>query len=191
MILLLVHNIIKKIEFKVEVSNFFQKYLQIIKKILFKTVNMEGFMINVNKNAPAIARSEIEIIAEPETVWDMLIDIENWPKWNHDMKNASSKGEVSVGSSFKWKAGPGTITSTFQEIERPKLLVWTGKTLGIKAIHVWKLMPKDDKTIVRSEESWEGLIISIIPGRMEKTLEESTESGLQYLKAGIEHTPKP
>jgi uncharacterized protein YndB with AHSA1/START domain len=133
----------------------------------------------------------IEINATPETVWKVLTDINHWPSWNPDVKNVSFNGDVSVGSIFKWKAGPGTITSTFQEIERPKLLVWTGKTLGIKAIHVWKLAPNDNKTIINTEESWDGIIVNILRGWMQKTLDESTESGLKHLKDGIEHTSKP
>lgn len=147
-------------------------------------------MIKINNNAPAISRGKIEINAMPETVWNVLTDINNWPSWNPDVKNVSFNGDVSVGSIFKWKAGPGTITSTFQVIEHPKILVWTGKTLGIKAIHVWKLASNDNKTIINTEESWEGIIVNILRGRLQKTLDESTESGLKHLKAGIEHTSK-
>jgi hypothetical protein len=143
-------------------------------------------MIKVNESAPVLARGEIKISADPETVWNVLTDIEEWPRWNLDVKNAFLDGEVSVGSKFKWKAGPGTITSTFQQVDRHKLLAWTGKTLGIKAIHVWKLESEEDKTVVRTEESWEGLIVGIMHGRMQKILDESTESGLQYLKVETE-----
>ena len=147
-------------------------------------------MININNKAPAISRGMIEINATPETVWNVLTDINNWPRWNPDVKNVSFNGDVSVGSKFKWKAGPGNITSIFQEIERPKRLVWTGKTLGIKAIHVWKLAPNDNKTILNTEESWDGIIVNILHGWMQKTLDESTESGLKHLKDGIEQTSK-
>ena len=120
----------------------------------------------------------------------MLTDIDNWPSWNPDVKNVSFNGDVSVGSIFKWKAGPGTITSTFQEIYRPKLLVWTGKTLGIKAIHVWNLIPYENKTIITTEESWDRIIVNIMDGWMQKALDQSTESGLKNLKIGIEDISK-
>lgn len=143
-------------------------------------------MIDVNKDAPVLACSEIMIDANPEMVWNVLTDIENWPNWNPDVKNVSLDGKFEVGSKFQWKSGPGTITSTLQVVYKPKLLVWTGKTLGIKAVHVWKLEPNHNKTVISSEESWEGLIVSILKGRMQKILEESTESGLKYLKTGTE-----
>jgi len=143
-------------------------------------------MIKINENAPAIARSNVMIDADPESVWNVLTDIENWPYWNPDVKNVVMDDKFSVGSKFKWKAGPGTITSKLQVIDKPKLLVWTGKTLGIHAVHVWSLKSSEGQTMVSSEESWDGLIVRILPGSMQKTLEKSTESGLKYLKQEIE-----
>lgn len=144
-------------------------------------------MIRINENAQAIARSKVQIDADPESVWNVLTDLENWPKWNPDVKNVEMGPNFVVGSEFKWKAGPGTITSKLQVINKPKLLVWTGKTLGIHAVHVWKLKPINGQTIISSEESWEGLIVSILAGKMKKTLEKSTESGLKYLKQELEN----
>ena len=40
--------------------------------------------------------------------------------------------------------------------------------------------------MVSSEESWEGLLVRIFRGRMQKTLEESIDSGLGHLKAEAE-----
>lgn len=44
-------------------------------------------MININEDAPAIAKSNVKIEADPESIWNVLIDIENWPNWNPDVKN--------------------------------------------------------------------------------------------------------
>ena len=142
--------------------------------------------IKINENAPALARKEIMIDADPESVWNVLIDIEHWPKWNPDVENVKMDHDFVEGSEFKWKAGPGTITSKLQVVDKPKLLVWTGKTMGIHAVHVWSLKPSKGQTMISSEESWEGLIVRILSGRMQKTLEKSTESGLKYLKQEIE-----
>ncbi len=106
----------------------------------------------------------------PETVWNLLTDINNWPKSNPKVKNVNFDGKLTIGNTFKWKAGPGSITSTFQEINPPKRIVWIGKTLGIKGKHVWTLKPQDNKTVVTSQESWEGVIVSIIHGRLQKNI---------------------
>jgi uncharacterized protein YndB with AHSA1/START domain len=140
----------------------------------------------VNERAPAVSASEIEIAAAPEVVWDVLTAIDRWPRWNPDIKSVSMKGGVAAGSQFRWKAGPGTITSTIQRVEPPRLIAWTGKTLGINAIHLYRLEPRDGKTFVRTEESYEGLVARLFRGPLQKTLDRALEDGLRYLKAEAE-----
>lgn len=45
-----------------------------------------------------------------------------------------------------------------------KTFVWTGLTLGINAIHIWRLERKDSETIVKTEESWEEILARIFRG---------------------------
>lgn len=142
--------------------------------------------MEINKKAPVFAAGEIEIAASIETVWAVMADIDLWPAWNPDVKSASLEGELAKGSTFRWNAGPGTIISTLQQVERPRILAWTGKTLGIKAVHVWLLEPKGERTIVRTEESWNGTLPRIFRKAMQKTLQKTIDSGLQSLKAEAE-----
>jgi hypothetical protein len=143
-------------------------------------------MIKINKNAPVISSGTIEIEVEPENVWEILSNIEEWPRWNKDVKNAALDGEFEEGSKFRWKAGPGTIKSTIKELDPPRLMAWTGNTLGIKAIHIWKMKSISNKTIVTTEESWEGILVRIMRSIMQKMLDESIESGLNFLKTEAE-----
>ena len=140
----------------------------------------------MNESAPAVASAKVEVHADPETVWEVLTSIDDWPSWNPDVSSASLEGGLSVGSRFRWKAGPGTITSTLERIERPRLIAWTGRTFGVKAIHVHRLEPRGGGTVVSSQESWEGLPVRIFPGRMQRTLEEAIGPGLEHLKAEAE-----
>lgn len=142
--------------------------------------------MRINESAPAVAIGEIEVDAAPEVVWDVMADIEEWPSWNPDVNSAELEGTLAPGTRFRWKAGPGTITSTLQRVEPPHLLAWSGKTLGINAIHVWRLEPRDGKTVVRTEESWEGLIVRLFRGGMQERLQKSIDAGLQHLKAEAE-----
>jgi uncharacterized protein YndB with AHSA1/START domain len=142
--------------------------------------------MEADQGAPVVAKSEIEIAGTPEAVWDVLTDFRAWPNWNPDVKSMSFAGEVAEGSEFKWKAGPATITSTIRRVERPHLVGWTGKTLGANAVHVYRLEPRDGKTLVSTEESFDGLIARIFRGSMQKTLKKSLDNGLQHLKTRVE-----
>jgi uncharacterized protein YndB with AHSA1/START domain len=142
--------------------------------------------MTVNKKAPVIADSETVIAAQPDDVWEILTDFESWPTWNPDVKWMSIEGEPLPGTDFRWKAGPATIKSRIQEVERPRVIAWTGKTLGISAAHVYLLNAHDGETAVRTEESYDGVLARLFRGRMQKMLKGSLDAGLQHLKEEAE-----
>jgi hypothetical protein len=142
--------------------------------------------VEINERAPVVGASEIEIAAAPEVVWEVLTAIDRWPNWNPDVKSVSVRAEVAAGSEFRWKAGPGTIKSSIQRVEPPRLIAWTGTTLGIRAIHVWRLEPRNGRTFVRTEESYEGLVARLFRGPLQKTLDRTLADGLRHLQAESE-----
>ena len=147
--------------------------------------------MEVNERAPAVAASEIEVDADPEAVWAVLTAVDRWPAWNPEVKAASLDGALAEGAVFRWKAGPGTITSTVSRVERPRLVAWRGKTLGIAAVHVYRLVPRNGKTLVRSEESWEGPVVRVLRGPMRRRLQAALDAGLRHLKAEAERQAAP
>jgi len=140
----------------------------------------------INRNAPVVARSETEIAAVREVVWDVLTRITEWPSWNPDVMSVSMPGEVSAGSEFRWKAGPGTITSRLEQVVPPRRVVWSGRSLGLKAMHVYVLEQRSGGTLVRTEESYDGPIASLFRSRLQKTLDGALVAGLRHLKTEAE-----
>jgi hypothetical protein len=142
--------------------------------------------VDVSWDAPAVARSEAEIAADPETVWEVLTDFQRWPSWNPDVSSVTVEGGLGEGTVFRWKAGRATITSTIREVDRPRLIGWSGRTSGIDAIHVWRLEAHNGGTLVRTEESWQGLLVRLLRGPMRKSLQNAVNGGLGHLKAEVE-----
>jgi hypothetical protein len=87
---------------------------------------------------------------------------------------------------FRWKAGPGTITSRIEHFERPQLVAWSGRTLGIRAIHVWRLEAQNGRTLARTEESYDGLVARVLRRSLQKTLDTALTDGARYLKTEAE-----
>ena len=133
-------------------------------------------------DAPVKSKREVEVVAPPEVVWEVLTGFEHWPDWNPDVKSMSFEGPVAPGSEFHWKAGPGTIVSTLEEVDPPRYIRWRGRTLSIKALHEWWFEPSNGGTRVETEESFTGLLARLFRGSLQKTLDRSTESGLEHLK---------
>ena len=144
--------------------------------------------VRLDDRAPVLGASEITIAADPQAVWEVLTEIDRWPSWNADVKSMSIEGPVVAGTEFRWKAGPGTITSTVTHVEPPRLIAWTGVTFGIKAVHLYRLEPRGGDTIVRTEESYEGLVAGLFRRPLQKTVDKALADGLRYLKAEVERT---
>jgi hypothetical protein len=76
-------------------------------------------------------------------------------------------------------------------VNPPNEIAWTGKTMGISAIHVFRFEAREGGTLAGSEESWEGLIPSLLKGWSRKTLKKSIEDVLSHLKAESERRASP
>ena len=146
--------------------------------------------MNANRQAPVFGASEIEIAAEPDAVWEVLTDFEQWPSWNPDVKSMSIDGAVAPGTDFHWKSGRASITSTIRRVERPRVIAWTGKTFGMSAIHVYRLDMRNGGTIVHTEESFEGWLARLLRGQLKKTLQDALNTGLELLKTRVEATAR-
>ena len=145
--------------------------------------------MDINRGAPVVAESEIEIDADPQTVWDVVVDVERWPQWNNEVKSVVLKGGVQEGSVFRWKTSSGPIVSTFREVAPPHVVAWTGRAMSIKAIHRWSLERTNGKTTVKTAESFDGALSRIFRRPLRKTLKKSLDQGLEALKAEVERHP--
>jgi hypothetical protein len=140
----------------------------------------------IDERAPVFGRSEIEIAATPNVVWEILTAVDKWPGWNPDVKSVSVEDSIDEGSTFRWKAGAGTITSTIEQLEPPHRILWTGSSLGIRARHLHTLELRNRSTVVRTEESFEGPVARLFGRRLQKTLDTALRSELRHLKAESE-----
>lgn len=146
--------------------------------------------VTQNRSAAAPA-SEIQIAAGADVVWEVLTAIDSWPSWNPLVNSAILEGGLLEGSTFRWKAGPGTINSTIKRVEPASGIAWTGRTMGIRAFHVWRLEPRDGGTFVRTEESYDGLVARLFRRWVQRALDDGLEQGLVHLKAEAERRTAP
>ena len=138
--------------------------------------------MDIDRTAPLTAEAGIEISADPDTVWRVLADFASWPKWNPDIKRVSLDAPAVEGTTLRWKAGPSTITSTVRSLQRPREIGWTGRTLGIRAVHVWHFQGDGHRTRATTAESWDGPLPRLLRGPLRKQLQAALDSGLRHLK---------
>jgi hypothetical protein len=93
---------------------------------------------------------------------------------------------VQPGTEFRWKSGGRSIVSRIQEVEPGRRIVWTGRSFGIRAIHVWTFGEREGGVWVQTEESFEGLVVVLIGGAIRIALGSTLQRALTALKKECE-----
>ena len=143
-------------------------------------------MISIDNYAPVKCIKNIAIRADIALVWETLTEIDKWKEWQTDISNSTLNGELKPEVTFDWKIGGTKIHSTLHTVKPNNYLGWTGKTMGIYAIHNWILWVEDGKTIVQAEESMEGFLASLFKNIFNKNIEIGMEKWLELLKKKCE-----
>ncbi len=141
--------------------------------------------VTIDTKASVIGQAKVSIASDPQTVWKILTDINRWPNWNKTVQSAALEGPLAPGSVFRWKSG-SKIVSKINRVEPNQLIAWTGKTMGITAFHVFRIQFKEGKTLVETEESFDGLMVKIFKGSMQKMLDKTLRLVLDDLKVEAE-----
>lgn len=141
---------------------------------------------SINEDARVRSRQVGFIDAPVQTVWAALSDLQRWPEWYEDVSTLRMEGPLAPGTGFRWKAGGMTIRSELVEVGPTSRIAWTGRTLGVLAIHVWQLDPLETGTQVTTEESFEGVLPRLLPGLMRRTLEKSLDMSITRLRKACE-----
>jgi uncharacterized protein YndB with AHSA1/START domain len=143
--------------------------------------------MEIDRDAPVWAEREQEIAAPIEVVWDVLTRVDDWPRWFTEGELAAIAGPVATGTTLRMKGrGPGTITARIESAEKPHVLAWTGRVLGISAIHVWRLDRSEGGTRVQTQESMEGFPVRLLRAAMQKKLDTLLETWLRDMKIEAE-----
>lgn len=139
----------------------------------------------IQNDAPVQTSQEIVILAPAEKVWSALTDIDRWPSWQSDIKEASIAGPLQSGTSFTWTLGSTHIQSKLALVEANRRIAWTGSARGARAVHVWTLQKiTGNKTRLKMDESISGWLLPWLYSSQQ--LEASDRVWLECLKKQAE-----
>jgi uncharacterized protein YndB with AHSA1/START domain len=143
---------------------------------------------HVDENATVLVRREIIIQAPIDVVWRLHVDVDGWTRWQTDIDSARADGPLRAGSTFHWTTAGLSIASTVYAIDAPHRILWGGPAHGIEGVHQWTFIPDGDRTIVRTEESWEGDPVRADAENLKTLLDGSLASWLGRLRGAAEST---
>ena len=131
----------------------------------------------------------LEIQAKPEKVWDILADIEAWPKWQDtDFAKLITPAPLKEGSKFEANLGGMRWDLTVIEANRPRSITWGARRPGLKSVHGWELQERGGKTVATTRETISGWMV--LPGYfvIRRTLSRVDKKWLADLKTRAEST---
>lgn len=153
--------------------------------VKFGEATKSRFM-KINPNAPVVQFAQIQVQANPEAIWAVLSEVNNWPNWNNKISNAKMENQLAIGARFTWIINGARIKSTLHTATPGQALGWSGTTFGATAIHNWYFQEKDGGTLVSVEESMEGWLVSLFKSKMNRDLANDMQHWLKALKVESE-----
>jgi uncharacterized protein YndB with AHSA1/START domain len=117
----------------------------------------------IQETAPIKADASIVIDAPLPRVWKLISDIDHWPAWQPAITRAVLHGPLTTETRFDWKGGGISVESRLMQVKPLKAISWTGRAMGLKAIHVWTLAAQPGgRVLVRTRESMDGFPIALL-----------------------------
>lgn len=141
---------------------------------------------------PVDIRLEVAVGAAPDEVWAVLSRIGEWPRWHRGIQVAVLRGELEPGTRLDWRADGIRIRSVVREVEPATTLGLTLRMLGGRGYARWTLEPRTGATragsgtLVRVEEVWEGIAVSVLRRTLRRTLRVSRTAWLEALRDRVE-----
>lgn len=124
------------------------------------TTKAKGYRID--ENAPIKSDDSIIIAASPHRIWHFVTDIDHWAAWRPEVSAGHLNGRITAGTAFTWNVEDTNISSRIAAVEHQKRVAWTGRAMGLTAIHIWTIRSlAPNRTLVRTRESMTGFPSSL------------------------------
>lgn len=138
-------------------------------------------------------KTSITIHAKKEKVWKILMDFENYPKWNPFIKSIT--GETKAGKQLEVKIQNMTFKPIILSHVENEEFIWKGH-LFFKGLfdgeHKFKLLEnKDGTTHFEQSEKFTGILVKLFENNLDKNTKDGFEKmNLQLKLRSEKKTPQ-
>jgi len=140
-------------------------------------------------------KTEIDIAAPPERVWEVLSDLDAYGEWNPFIVEAT--GSATIGDRLTLRMQPTsgrerTLRPTVTDVRPDELLQWEGH-LGVRGImdvtHTFRLKPAPGEgTRLVQAEDFRGLLVPLVARTLERGTLPAFEAMNEALKRRAEES---
>lgn len=133
-------------------------------------------------------KTSITINASKERIWEVLIDFDNYPKWNSFIKSVT--GTFKVGKQIKVELQGMTFKPVILTLNKNSEIKWLGH-LWFKGLfdgeHKFKLTENGDGTTnFEQSENFNGVLVKLFSKSLDKDIKNGFKKMNQELKLRAE-----
>jgi uncharacterized protein YndB with AHSA1/START domain len=134
---------------------------------------------------------EVQIEAEPQTVWEALADVERWPEWTRSMTSVERLGDGPFGLGSMARVQQPKLAKavyTVTEFDSGRSFTWTTRAAGVRTVAGHYVEPRDEGgTNVRLVLKQTGAFtafVGLFAGRLIRSYLTMEAEGLKYRGEG-------
>lgn len=128
---------------------------------MFEAINWPADM--VPSRSPIHFTNELEVAASPETIWSLLVNVENWPNFYPNINDVphllDGHQSLTLGTHFESSLAGLDVLASIQEFEPMTRIAWGGGPKShpdSRAYHAWIITPTANGTHLWTEETMQG-----------------------------------
>jgi len=137
-------------------------------------------------------RTEIDIKASPEKVWEVLTDFNNFPQWNPFIRQINGDPKVGTKLKIHLQTSSGksrTYRPTVTKVEPNRELRWSGKSFipgMFNGERIFSIELKTNHVRFVHREIFTGLGVALAGDRLDKDMYQSFEKMNDAFKEEVE-----
>jgi len=128
----------------------------------------------------------LEVGATAVSLYDILTDVKAWPRSQGTWCIKPPIAPLQAGSTFVAHGGGVKWSITVTEADRPRRVVWTGRRVGLEAVHEWEFVEAAGKTDVLTRETMAGWMLPVVYPLAKRGLARTNQQWLVSLKSRAE-----
>jgi uncharacterized protein YndB with AHSA1/START domain len=135
---------------------------------------------------PVQATAQVEVLAPPADVWQVLVDAAGWSSWYPDIRSVAADGPLRTGDAFSFRTGPVAVEASVEESVDGELLRFSGRSRGSTAVYEFRLRAQEGGTAVSAEQTMSGPAARAMRPMLQKIAETSLPEWLSALRLRVE-----
>ena len=153
-----------------------------MKKEIKELKRISSFNVEINSEAPVKVSKALKINKEASEIFKKLTDLEGLPSWFAALERVNAK-ELKEGSKIEFKFKRKRVKSEVHTFSKGEYkLGWTGRAIGIRAVHNWEVVEDEGGAVVFVDQSLEGPLAHLFANKFKVEVNKKLELWTRNLK---------